>query len=190
MTVDLTSKRAAFATIRKHRPQGVLVPLGECDCAYEVPVVSGIGLLLTSGSNPAPFLQGERARQFVHDAELVLSALHQLGIRHGDPGYQNFLMAETGVCLIDLDDLDLGSRIWARWELVAFFRDTVVPVLGRKGTLYVLLDYGLVRGYLFAVAAGGLSHLFRRGRSAMRIVAQVAIPFIRRKIAERTISHE
>lgn len=159
-----------------------MVPLDECDCAYEVPVISGIGLRLRSGSNRAPLLEGERARQFVYDAELVLSALHQLGIRHGDPGYQNFLIAETGVCLIDLDDFDLGSRIWARWELIAFFRDTVVPVLGRKGTLDVLLDYGLARGYLFAVAAGGLSHLIRRGRSAMRLLAQVALPSIRRRL--------
>jgi hypothetical protein len=179
ITVDLSSKRAAFALLRSHRPKGVLVPLDECDCAYEVPVISGIDPQLTPESGIGAPLEGERARQFVHDAHLVLSGLHRLGIRHGDPGYHNFLITKAGLWLIDLDDVDGGSKAWARWELMAFLRDTAVPLLGRKGTVGIVLRHRFGRAYFLAISAGAVYHFLRRGRSATRTLVKIALFYLR-----------
>lgn len=169
---NLRSRQEAFAALLTYRPQGVLIPLHECECAYEVPIVAGTtvieGLLFSGHNDGLSF-----AQEFVCQAKAILDGLHQLGIRHGDPGLQNFLITQEGPLLIDLDDINLGSQNWARRELLKFLRYIAIPCLGRRRALLLALRHCIKEGYLAAVTIGTLCQVLRRGRSRAHVLCQI-----------------
>jgi hypothetical protein len=159
---DLSSQKRAFAAVRLHRPPGVLTPLEECECAFEMPFVCGIRPKQLEREASGLLFTLEDRYFFIHAAKTILDNLHELGIRHGDPNYNNFLITERGLLLIDLDHLDFGTQTWARWERLHFLRDTVIWLVGWRGALRWLIRDP---GYLQPLAAGFFVHLYRKMKS-------------------------
>jgi hypothetical protein len=107
-------------------------------------------------------LNRTEALVFLRNARAVLLGLHGLGIVHGDPGCQNFLHGESGVSLIDLDDVHYTGRLAASWELRKFLLRTAIPVLKRHGSANDITGVWMLRDFL-AFVVGVVAHLFWRG---------------------------
>lgn len=155
------TQQTAFDLLRKYRPPGIVIPLGECSCSYEVPFIEGTPL--RAAANPV---------RSVAAAEAVLLRLHALGIQHGDPGHQNFLLSGSDVCLIDLDDIVYTGRFRAGWELATFLRATMVRVLGTRRALVETCRQCFRPPYIgIRIAAGWLGVNWHRGRRFLRGLA-------------------
>lgn len=176
ITKDLSSRTAAFAAVRLHQPPGVLIPLEECECAYEMPFVYGIRPKQLEREASGSLFTLEGRCSFIRAAKIILAGLHELGVRHGDPNYNNFLITRTGLLLIDLDDLDLHTQTWARWERLHFLRDTGIWLVGWKSALRWLIRNP---GYVRPLAAGFLVHFCHRIQSRSITFLNIGYAYIR-----------
>ncbi|MCZ2078857.1 MAG: hypothetical protein LC130_28155 [Bryobacterales bacterium] len=155
------TQQTAFDLLRQYRPPGIVIPLEECSCSYEVPFIEGQPL--RTAANPL---------RSVVAAEAVLLRLHALGIQHGDSGHQNFILSGSDVCLIDLDDIVYTGRGRAGWELATFLRATMVPVLGPRRTLVETCRQCFRPPYIgIRIVAGWLGVNWHRGRRFLKGLA-------------------
>ena len=98
---------------------------GEMLCPRSSPYFEG----LNKRFGARGFKGREEAMYFVREACASLLRLHKLGILHGDPGYNNFLLTSQGVHLIDIDDAVYLGRGMQDWEYIRFLLRTVGPSL-------------------------------------------------------------
>ncbi len=135
---DLDSQEEAFALVRQHRPAGVSVPLQRCPCSYEVEFVEGRLVCPASSlyhqhlAQKYPlqsFAEPSEALAFVEKAWSIVSGLHELGVRHGDPTHYNFVYADGQIFLIDLDSMMHTGETFSGWDFAIFYMYTLIPVL-------------------------------------------------------------
>jgi hypothetical protein len=160
-------QKTAFDLLRAHRPTGVAIPKGECACCYELPHIDGEMICPRS----SPYLEEgnrryggrvaksrEEAVCFLRGASASIAALHCLGILHGDPGYQNFLLTCEGVIAIDLDDAVYVGAGREDWEFLRFLYYTILPILSefdnRSHVLQFCREQGLTVGRVVRATAG------------------------------------
>lgn len=182
---DLEQQRAAFAMLRRCRPVGVLIPLRECRCCYEMPFIEGgiacpaageeVSRLKQTGAVRVLASKGEALR-FVHQAREVLWGLHQLGLWHGDPGYRNFIINAQGVHLIDLDNLVCVGRA-APGEYLTFLRFNLLPLLRPHCSTKELMaacvsDHYPLRRLLSAI-------IFKQLARAGRLIKELELHYLR-----------
>jgi hypothetical protein len=185
------SHRLAFHLIRERRPDGVVAPLRECRCSYEMPFVNGQAVLQSVRSfrriciDDYQNLNRTEALLFLRKARSTLLGLHRLGIVHGDPGAQNFLRSECEVSLIDLDDVHYTGKLGSGWEMRKFLLRTAIPVLkgyGGAGDLTTVLTFR----DLGAFAVGAVAHFFWRFRRLCTVFRDRACLYFSDRSVDRT----
>ena len=135
---DRLQQQKAFDTLRLAKPEGISLPLRECQCSYETQFAPG-KLACPKDSMYAPqlgqkyelhhFNSPSEALSFVKNAWQILCQLHQIGLQHGDPTHYNFIVSGSQVTLIDLDDLMQIEGIFSPWDFSIFFLYTLIPVM-------------------------------------------------------------
>jgi len=159
----------AYQIIREHRPEGVAAPLRECCCSYEMQFMDGSHVLQSLQVSRRPCIGSPsglgrtEALLFLRNARAILLGSHRLGIVHGDPGPRNFLRGESGVSLIDLDDVHYTGRLATGWELRMFLLGTTITILKRYGFAKDIAGLWTLRNFA-AFGLGAVAHLFWRAR--------------------------
>ncbi|MEO7142858.1 MAG: hypothetical protein ABI165_05075 [Bryobacteraceae bacterium] len=161
---DRERHRTAFDLLRKHRPPFISLPMGECECSYEVEFVEGLlpcprpsmlAAQLASKYRVERFQNAAEARLFVERSWKTLRALHAMGIQHGDPTYYNFLMRGEDAILIDLDDLMYTGAPVSEWDFGVFLLHSCAPVLAEFLPVEELAEVGAALFDEVAAARGG-----------------------------------
>jgi len=165
----------AFSLLRTHRPPGVVIPERECACSYEMAFVRGEMLCprsshyyegLSKRFGARGFKGREEATYFIREACACLRRLHDLGILHGDPGYNNFLLTSQGVHLLDIDDAVYLGAGMQDWEYIWFLIRTLGPILSEYYSVHERFKFYSAQGLSpKRLAKGLITRLFLAAES-------------------------
>ncbi len=177
---DIEKHHAAFETLRHHRPPGVLIPLRECRCSYELSFIDG-GIACPAGGEEAAWLKKfccvkvlnneADALNFIERSRDILWGLHQLGLWHGDPGYRNFIITnESKIFLIDLDNIVYAGR-GAPCEYWDFVRLNLFPILREHYSLQRMIMICLRNSYPLGTLLNAI--IFRNLGRVVRLFKEI-----------------